>query len=205
EEEYDDAQQPEDPEDGDEEEEEYDDAEQPEDDGAWNAEFEASALTTEESSSHLYKRASAKPLSKSEREKILRIHNDYRARHKAPKLIWNTKAAEFGSNWIQACQFKHSGGPYGENLAAGYPSFSKSIQAWYNEEKQYNYKRPGFAAATGHFTQVVWRATKSVGCAKKKCPGRYGNIYICNYDAPGNIVGNNNKYFVDNVKPRRKN
>ncbi|KAG0237577.1 hypothetical protein BGW41_008377 [Actinomortierella wolfii] len=150
------------------------------------------------------KKPKAKALTK-EQQTILDVHNSYRARHGAPPLTWNDKAAAWGNNHIQACRFQHSSGSgFGENLAAGYQSFSKAIKAWYDEEKKYNYNNPGFSGATGHFTQVVWKATKSVGCAKKFCPGSNWTIYICNYSPAGNIVGNNGEYFRKNVLPRRK-
>ncbi|KAF8932265.1 hypothetical protein BGZ47_011469 [Haplosporangium gracile] len=143
---------------------------------------------------------SKRDLSAAEQKIILDTHNKYRARHGAPPLTWNAKAAQFGSNWIQKCQFKHSGGKYGENLAAGYKDFKSGIDAWYNEVSKYNYNNPGFSMATGHFTQVVWKGTKSVGCAKKFCPGSNWTIYICNYDPPGNVQGQ----FRQNVLPRKK-
>ncbi|KAG0318144.1 Golgi-associated plant pathoproteinsis- protein 1, partial [Podila horticola] len=65
----------------------------------------------------------------------------------------------------------------------GYKDYKTAITAWYNEEKQYNYNNPGFSGATGHFTQVVWKDTKS---------------------AAGNIVGNNGAYFRKNVLPKKK-
>ncbi|OAQ32826.1 PR-1-like protein [Linnemannia elongata AG-77] len=138
-------------------------------------------------------------LSAAEQKIILDTHNKYRARHGAPALTWNAQAAAFGNNWIQACQFKHSGGKYGENLAAGYKDFKTGIDAWYNEVSKYNYNRPGFSMATGHFTQVVWKNTKSVGCAKKFCPGSNWTIYICNYDPPGNYQGQ----YEKNVLPAK--
>jgi len=46
-----------------------------------------------------------------EEQTILDTHNKFRALHQAPPLTWNAKSAAFGNNWIQACEFKHSGGP----------------------------------------------------------------------------------------------
>ncbi|KAF9906130.1 hypothetical protein EC991_000926 [Linnemannia zychae] len=138
-------------------------------------------------------------LSAAEQKIILDTHNKYRARHGAKPLTWNPQAALHGNNWIQKCQFKHSGGKYGENLAAGYKDFKTGIDAWYKEVSQYNYRNPGFSMATGHFTQVVWKATRTVGCAKKFCPGSNWTIYICNYDPPGNYQGR----FPDNVSPAK--
>ncbi|KAG0338786.1 hypothetical protein BG000_003412, partial [Podila horticola] len=63
----------------------------------------------------LTKRAPAPPKKKAtltkEQKQILDTHNKFRAAHGAGPLTWNDKAAKFGNNWIQACQFKHSGGP----------------------------------------------------------------------------------------------
>lgn len=41
--------------------------------------------------------------------------------------------------------FKHSGGPYGENLAAGYPTPEAAVKAWYDENTQYDYAAGQFS------------------------------------------------------------
>ncbi len=49
----------------------------------------------------------------------------------------------------------------------------------------------------GHFSQVVWKDTESVGCATVHCPGGLGNVggdvppyfTVCNYKGPGNVAG----------------
>lgn len=87
-------------------------------------------------------------------------------------------------------------------MAAGYPSFKASIDGWYGEVTKYNYNAPGFSMGTGHFTQVVWKGTKSIGCAKRVCPNDYGRtwtIYNCQYKGAGNIVGDGGSYFRKNV------
>ncbi|KAF9103353.1 hypothetical protein BGX29_003445 [Mortierella sp. GBA35] len=138
-------------------------------------------------------------LSEKEKKSILDTHNKYRARHGAAPLKWNDNAANFGDNWIQQCAFRHSGGKYGENLAAGYKNFKVGIDAWYNEVSKYDYRNPGFSMATGHFTQVVWKSTKTIGCAKKYCPNSNWYIYICEYSPPGNYQGQ----YEKNVLPRK--
>ncbi|KAF9929935.1 hypothetical protein FBU30_001094 [Linnemannia zychae] len=142
----------------------------------------------------------ASGLSGSEIQNILDHHNYYRSLHGAPPLSWNWDAANFGENWLQKCNFQHSHGRFGENLAAGYSDFPAAIKAWYDEVSQYDFNNPGFSSRTGHFTQVVWKGTRSVGCAKRACPS--WTIYICDYDPPGNIVSWDNGYFRDNVSPR---
>lgn len=61
-------------------------------------------------------------------------------------------------------------GPYGENLAFGYPNASAAVVGWGAEGKLYNYQKPtGFTEKTGHFTQLVWQSTTDVGCAAINC------------------------------------
>lgn len=71
----------------------------------------------------------------------------------------------------------------------------------YNDE--FGYFEPYFGAADpsmstfdswGHFTQIVWKSTKQVGCATVVCNG-LGNVdssspipfTVCNYGPPGKI------------------
>jgi uncharacterized protein YkwD len=90
----------------------------------------------------------------SDESTILAAHNAYRAKHSAPALKWNSTLASYAQKWSDGCEFKHSGGPYGENLAMGYADWKSVVAGWYNEEKNYNYNKPGFSSSTGHFTQV---------------------------------------------------
>ena len=39
----------------------------------------------------------------------------------------------------------------------------------YDEIQYYNYSNPAFSAATGHFTQLIWRRSGFVGCAYVYC------------------------------------
>jgi len=99
------------------------------------------------------------------------------------------------------CIFEHSNSDYGENLAAGYDSPESAIKAWVDEESQYSYSAGQFDMGTGHFTQVVWKGAKKVGCASYDCNGKGGTpgkFFTCNYDT-GNVVGQ----FVENVSPKQ--
>lgn len=133
-------------------------------------------------------------------QEIVDAHNKLRALHGVPPLMWDESLAQFALNHANTCVFAHTSGPYGENLAAGYPSATESIQAWYDEIKDYDYNNPGFAHGTGHFTQVVWKSTQKVGGAFVSCNGRNrtpGAYLVCEYSPPGNVT--NAGYFAANV------
>ncbi|KAI8059950.1 CAP domain-containing protein, partial [Gilbertella persicaria] len=118
---------------------------------------------------------------------ILNVHNTFRARHSSPPLVWNATLANFANQWTLRCQFAHSGGPYGENLALRTANWNATVSAWYNEVSLYDYNNPGFSSSTGHFTQVVWKDTTQVGCAVTSCPNLNGNFYACEYSPRGNV------------------
>ena len=37
---------------------------------------------------------------------------------------------------------------------------------WYNEINSYDFGSPGYSESTGHFTQVVWKASTKLGIGK---------------------------------------
>ncbi|KAH7132118.1 CAP domain-containing protein [Dendryphion nanum] len=141
------------------------------------------------------------------RSTALNITNTYRRQHNASALVWNDTLAEFAKGVSSGCVFEHSGGPHGENLASGYPNTSASIIAWGQERKDYDFKKGDFNKATGHFTQLVWKSTTSLGCSRTLCNGRKksnaakgdaapGWYLVCEYSPPGNVLG----AFAQNVQ-----
>ncbi|KAI8977364.1 hypothetical protein BDF20DRAFT_913699 [Mycotypha africana] len=134
-------------------------------------------------------------LSEKSIQTILKKHNDFRIKHHAPSLKWDTTLASYAQRWSNKCQFNHSGGPYGENLASGYRSWADVVDAWYGEVKKYDFDKPtGFSATTGHFTAVVWKSTTKIGCGVKTCRNLNGaKIYTCSYEQPGNICCGGNR------------
>jgi uncharacterized protein YkwD len=146
------------------------------------------------------------------RQAIVRSHNQLRARHGAPPLTLDDALNAYAQNWAHQLAasrtFRHSAGNYGENLY--YASSSSDIDAaavaggaidsWYNESKRYRYGS-GFSAATGHFTQLVWKGSVRLGCGMARvADGSMNSVYIvCSYDPPGNVTGE----FRQNVLPPR--
>jgi hypothetical protein len=103
--------------------------------------------------------------------------------------------------WADGCKFEHSGGQFGENLAAGTGdayTIASAVKSWTDEVSQYNSADP----QPSHFTQVVWKATTQVGCAVQDCSGifdaSYGlaHFHVCEYSPAGNVIGE----FAQNVQ-----
>ncbi|XP_040077198.1 Golgi-associated plant pathogenesis-related protein 1-like [Ixodes scapularis] len=143
------------------------------------------------------------------RKKCVDRHNYYRKLHRSPRLFQNTKINLWAQGWAEYIagidQMRHrDGNPYGENIYMigrvphGYqPKAKNVVDAWYKEIKYYNYSNPGFRLKTGHFTQVVWKATRRLGCGWAR--SYTGYIYVvCNYDPPGNF---RNKFSENVLKP----
>lgn len=137
------------------------------------------------------------PAPTSEDQKCLDSHNQFRAAHGAPALKWNQEMADYARDKTTDCTMHHSGGQYGENLAFGYSDVVAAVTAWYDEKDQYS-SGTGFSMGTGHFTQLVWKATTELGCYNRQCGG--SQYLMCEYSSPGNVVGNNNQYFNENVQ-----
>ncbi|KAF4591419.1 SCP-like extracellular protein [Ophiocordyceps camponoti-floridani] len=100
---------------------------------------------------------------------VISTTSHYRGEYGAGFIMWNATLAAFASWYLNNynCAFQHSGGPFGENMAFGYQTPAVSVAAWGNEAVQYDYGHPGYSPATGHFTQLVWKATTDVGCARR--------------------------------------
>ena len=80
--------------------------------------------------------------------------------------------------------------PYGENLfeiTGGGASPAQVVHDWASESKDYQYRSNTCRGVCGHYTQIVWRDTRRVGCGAART-GRT-EVWVCNYDPPGNWVG----------------
>jgi pathogenesis-related protein 1 len=145
--------------------------------------------------------ALADGVSAAEREAILGLHNAYRAQHCVAAVTWSAELAASAQQWADKCWIAHDSrrGHIGENLAwGGDRSASSAVDAWYREVDDYTYGKPGFASSTAHFTQMVWKGTKQIGCGVAKCYLGTVRLWVCRYAPTGNWAGQ----YPQNV-PRR--
>jgi cysteine-rich secretory family protein len=151
---------------------------------------------------------------------MLQAHNGYRAAHGTPPLTWSRELAKSAQDWANKCtpdpqdpgRFAHSPeafNRYGENMywttSSTDTGATNAVNWWYEEVNRgrYDFTNPyaSFIAGDGdrtkevrHFTQVVWRDTKEIGCAVGLCtkPGEpTRQLWVCQYGPPGNFNAQN--------------
>ncbi len=146
------------------------------------------------------------------RNTALSQHNTYRATHHSPNMTNSSSVESTAQSWANQMAstgvFAHSSSSQrngaGENLYVYYttgPSIAadalanQALKSWYDEGVNYNYDKPGFSPATGHFTQVVWKSSTQLGCGASKgtktMNGKVFNAFyvVCQYAPAGNIAG----------------
>ena len=118
----------------------------------------------------------------------------------SPPLQWSPQLAGVAQNWAnhlasaENCDLVHTtGGHYGENLFAGSGRAYTAVDAakdWYGEIAKFHYGplTDNNWADAGHYTQMVWRNTTSVGMGRATCPGGWV-VIVAEYDPPGNYIG----------------
>jgi pathogenesis-related protein 1 len=142
-------------------------------------------------------------LTPGEVEKLLETHNKARADVGVEQVTWSSQLATYAQEWADhlvstSCDLEHrpSSGKwelrYGENLFMGssrYYEVTSAVKSWEEEKKNYNGQAidNNNRSRSGHYTQMVWKTTKQIGCAKVEC--KRNIIVVCNYDPPGNEQG----------------
>jgi pathogenesis-related protein 1 len=162
---------------------------------------------------------------------VLDIHNRERALVNALPLTWSNSLAAEAQNWANhlatlgivcgrdGCQPPAPHGAANENIAVGYvypadiprTSPAEYAQKWADEKVNYNAgQRTGIGI--GHYTAMVWKDTREVGCgffagAVPDEQGRGGgtDFLVCRYNPPGNSPtggpSNLPNYCLVNPKP----
>ena len=128
---------------------------------------------------------------------MLRAHNAARQVPGVPPLLWSAQLAAKAQQWadrLAATGESRMEGIPGQNIAyAGPPGTGKPgfiVSSWAAEVKNFDYEKNAClnpSLKCYHYTQVVWRESKYVGCATAHDAQR--DIWVCDYDPPGNLVG----------------
>ncbi len=134
----------------------------------------------------------------------LNAHNAERAQFGTAPLQWDPGLAEEARGWartlaregtIRHAPFDRRKGR-GENLWMGTRGYFRPDQmiASFASEKQHfragtfpEVSTTGNWADVGHYTQIVWRDTRKVGCALEQ--GLQFDVLVCRYWPAGNVVG----------------
>ena len=136
--------------------------------------------------------------------RVLASHNLERERLGIAPLAWDARLAESAQRWANYLaatgRFEHAPNgqwsPQGENLWAGtrgYYSPEAMVDGWVREKRHFRQGRfpdnslTGNIEDVGHYTQLVWRDTNRVGCARASSGTE--DILVCRYLHAGNYVG----------------
>ncbi|XP_077999371.1 Golgi-associated plant pathogenesis-related protein 1-like [Glandiceps talaboti] len=144
------------------------------------------------------------------RDEALNAHNVYRSKHGVPSLKMTKKLNKYAQKWADKLAKSGKLEPrknrkYGECISwkrsqqgmAG----QEAVETLYNEVSNYSWNRPGYSSGTGHFTQVVWKASRELGVGYAVNPKDSKDVYaVFNYSPPGNVSGK----YEDNVLPLKK-
>src|SRR5262249_32622284 len=76
---------------------------------------------------------------------------------------------------------------YMETGSSSTGSGDRAFQAWAAEASGYHWDNDSCADVCGHYTQLVWAATTSVGCGKATAGAN--TYWVCDFAPPGNITG----------------
>lgn len=126
---------------------------------------------------------------------MIAAHNAVRAHAGTPPLKWSAVLAARAQNWadnlLASGLFIHSPNPtWGENIfeirgAAATPP--QVVYDWASESSDYDYPTNTCSSLCGHYTQIVWRDTRELGCGVAR--NSFREVWVCDYNPPGNIIG----------------
>jgi pathogenesis-related protein 1 len=145
-------------------------------------------------------------------DEMVDAHNRWRKTVGAPAIAYSTELAASAQEWANhlqhsnQCKMQHSkpNGQYGENLywasAIEWSNGKRELQqvspkmvvdSWGSEVSDYNYMSNNCIKGKmcGHYTQVIWKSTTTVGCAIAVCEDSREQVWVCQYQPPGNWVG----------------
>ncbi|XP_077503714.1 Golgi-associated plant pathogenesis-related protein 1-like isoform X1 [Amblyomma americanum] len=158
------------------------------------------------------RKAPTKPLSDKEfRQDSLKWHNHYRAIHGVPPLKHSDELCRYAQEWADTLAKKDTfchrpNNKYGENIYMAWSSDPtkevtgrEAVDSWYSEIQQHQFGCEPRSLGSGHFTQVVWKASTELGTARARtATGKL--LVVANYNPAGNLIGS----FAQNVPPPKK-
>ncbi|WVF65703.1 hypothetical protein IAT40_000434 [Kwoniella sp. CBS 6097] len=138
-------------------------------------------------------------------------HNKVRLQYGASTVTFRADLADLAKTNAEYCNKKHTKAAENLQWGSGFGSPEGAVEGWASEASLYRWDTPGYQDAWGHFTQVVWKETRYIGCYIADCsmyPGqvvdsKYNSSFqaACEYDPPGNFVGE--EPFQKNVGQRQ--
>lgn len=136
-------------------------------------------------------------------DQMLEEHNKLRSIHLSPPLVKNRnmslQAKELAIQLASEANLRHSDKStrmdQGENLAMGCTSSGPGITAkdaakeWYDEVCSHNFYDQAYQDKSGHFSQLVWNATRELGVGKAMGTkfGMNCTFIVARYRPLGNI------------------
>ena len=129
-------------------------------------------------------------------------HNAARTDVGLGEVTWDATVEAYAQDYADQrrgdCQLVHSKGNYGENIYGGRgggPDWTAvdAVKSWVSEKQYYDHGSNSCSAPADqsclHYTQIVWRNSTTIGCARVVCDGGDGVFVICSYNPPGNYPG----------------
>ena len=137
--------------------------------------------------------------------RLLAAHNRERTAAGIPALAWSDGLAADAAEWadylaelndLEHAEDEDAEDPQGENLWLGTRSAyapEEMVGMWIDEKRHFkpgvfpNNSRTGNLEDVGHYTQLMWRDTARVGCARST--NEENEVLVCRYASAGNVIG----------------
>jgi hypothetical protein len=148
--------------------------------------------------------AGATGLTSNWQARVLAAQNRERAALGLAPLHWSEDLSVSAQGWAdhlaRTGRFEHAPDkpvdPEGENIwggTKGYYSADAMVDGWLVEKRHFhpgvfpNNSTTGQIKDVGHYTQIVWRDSRTVGCALAR--SREEDLLVCRYAQAGNWIG----------------
>ncbi|RYR44601.1 hypothetical protein Ahy_A08g040911 [Arachis hypogaea] len=133
-------------------------------------------------------------------EFYLKYHDAIREHVGSPALKWDPELEKHARNFVNAhsvdCLARKpsiSSG-IGWNIARNWGNDTfvggHAVVKWALQHENYDHVTNSCVGGECHaYTQLVWKQSTRLGCARVTCHNHSGTLVRCNYEPPGNIPG----------------